>query len=65
VTSFSSESFRLTLGRLPNQWVKGFFPKDKAANVDHSPSSSAEVRNEFNYISSLDRKPHEVLRMYY
>ena len=37
----------------PSQWTPAFFPGGKATGceVDHSPPSSAEVKNEWNYNS--------------
>jgi hypothetical protein len=37
----------------PSQWTPAFFPGGKATGreVDHSPSSGAEVKNEWNYTS--------------
>jgi hypothetical protein len=40
----------------PVKWVPGFFPsmlKRPGREVDHSPPSSAEVKNEWSYVSHI------------
>jgi len=57
---------RPTLGpiHLPIQWVSGVLTpgvKRAACEAYHSPTSSAEVKNEWSYISTFPRSFHVVV----
>jgi hypothetical protein len=57
---------RTTLGptQPPNQWVPGAFSlgvKRSGREADHSPPSSAEVKNAWSYTSAPPIRPHGVV----
>jgi hypothetical protein len=53
----------LRFTQTPNQWVPGFLPRRKAPGheADHSPPSSAEVKNTWSYTSTHPIRLHDVV----